>query len=193
MKKNLVALLLVLAVVSVGLFAALEDTKEFVVKTDVSSQHHMKFTNKKVTSYGDFGKASNAADLSGGVEFTDGGTYGIDGEYYYVAHISTASNHRAGYYVKMTATAMKHTNPSLSNNYINYTIVLDRGEGKNNKKTATTNNATDGVIAKAIEVTSQSGMQVQSKKIEVQIDTVSYIAAADGLHTGTVTFEYYSN
>jgi len=191
MKKKLVALLLVLAVVSVGLFAALEDTKEFVVKTDVSSQHHMKFTNKKVTSYGDFGKASNAADLSGGVEFTDGGTYGIDGEYYYVAHISTASNHRAGYYVKMTATAMKHTNPSLSNNYINYTIVLDREEGA--PLSATTNNATDGVIAKAIEVASQSGMQVQSKKIEVQIDTVSYIAAADGLHTGTVTFEYYSN
>jgi len=193
MKKNLVALLLVLAVVSVGLFAGLEDTKAFDIRTTVSSQHHMKFTTIRVANYGEFNNGSNNADLSGGVEFTAGGPFKTDGTFATVAYISTASNHRAGYYVKMTAKAMKHTDVTLPNNYINYTIVLDRGEGGGAEKTATTNNATDGVIAKAIEVTSQSGMQVQSKKIEVKIDTDSYTAAADGLHEGTVTFEYYSN
>ena len=124
MKKKLVALLLVLAVVSVGLFAGLEDTKAFDIRTTVSSQHHMKFTTIRVANYGEFNNGSNNADLSGGVEFTAGGPFKTDGTFATVAYISTASNHRAGYYVKMTAKAMKHTDVTLPNNYINYTIVF---------------------------------------------------------------------
>lgn len=107
MKKNLVALLLVLAVVSVGLFAGpTVAEKTFQLSTTISAINQMKFTAGSVSTRQEF--LGDTKDLSGGVAVGNGAedvVKVVDEETFYdVAYISTMSNYRKGFYVTMSAT-----------------------------------------------------------------------------------------
>ena len=82
----------------------------------------------------------------------------------------------------MTATAMKSTVGSVDA-YINYTVAA-------NNKSITTNGATAVAGVKVIEVTSLSGLGVESHLITLTVDATTFNAAVEGSYSGTVTFEY---
>ena len=190
MKKNLVALLLVLAVVSVGVFAAGPDVgaAKFDLKTTVNAINQMKFTAAAQSTKDGF--IGDTKDLTGGVAVGNDGTdvVKVDGNFYSVAYISTMSNYRKGFQVDMKVEAMKSTLEGI-NNYINYTVMLDTDEGTE----TTTNNGTPVQLNKVIDNTAGfSTLTFNSRLVKVKINKDQFDNAVQGEYTGTVTFSWTS-
>ena len=192
MKKNLVALLLVLAVVSVGLFATPLDNSDesFTVTTTVSGINKMIIsTGKYVTN------PANVATFEDLVAFNNlsvaaGGSQGHEGV---VAYISTLSNYRKGYKVTMTATAMKCAEPvgGGAAGYINYTVTVD---GNSAKQIITNSNDLPGEGVVVIDTgVLTNGLAAVSLPIALTVDAGEFNAAVQGSYTGTVTFEWTAN
>jgi len=189
MKKNLVALLLVLAVVSVGVFAGpTVDPAKFDLKTTVNAINQMKFTAAAQSTKDEF--IADTKDLTGGVAVgTDpADVVKVDGNFYNVAYISTMSNYRKGFQVDMKVEAMKSTLEGI-NNYINYTVMLDTDEGTE----TTTNDGTPVQLNKVIDNTAGfSTLTFNSRLVKVKINKDQFDNAVQGEYTGTVTFSWTS-
>lgn len=189
MKKNLVALLLVLAVVSVGVFAAVLADTSFLVTTEVTGVNQMKLTSlaegEGITSKGAFTTAGTWAPVGGSV-VAGSDTLPVDGNYTGIAYISAVSNRRAGFKITLTASAMSS---DIEGNvkYINYTVRLDNDEDPTTG-TATTNNATNASLTVANHTAGISGIQVVSRKISIMVNQDQYNNAVEGNYSGTVAF-----
>ena len=189
MKKNLVALLLVLAVVSVGVFAAGPDVgaAKFDLKTTVNAINQMKFTVAAQSTKDGF--IGDTKDLTAGVRVGNNGTdvVKVDGNYYDVAYISTMSNYRKGFHVDMKIEAMVSTIGTAST-YINYSVKLD-----DESTETTTNNDTAVQLNKVIDNTAGfSTLTFNSRLVKVKINKDQFDNAVQGEYTGTVTFSWTS-
>ncbi|NLK14071.1 MAG: hypothetical protein GX313_04925 [Spirochaetales bacterium] len=185
MKKNLVALLLVLAVVSVGLFAEPDITKTFNLTTSVQGVNKMKITAAEFT--GSPGQFDGAEEAVTHVVSTYGNQQSI-GSDSLKAWLSTISNNRAGYTVKMTATPLKSVVEGQTTAYIDYTVTV------NNKSIATQGSSTTNpAFQNVITVASLAGVARQSHQLTIVVDQTTFEAAVEGEYTGTVTFDYTAN
>jgi len=188
MKKNLVALLLVLAVVSVGVFAnPNQDTgpKTFTVTTTISGINLMRVSSAQYvanpiapSSFKELGVVENHGVEAGG----DQGT---------VAYLSTLSNYRKGYKVEMTATAMKSTLEGASAAYINYTITVD-GDATH-KQITTNNNDTHDNNKVVINTGALSGLNAVSLPITISVNAGQFTNAVEGMYSGEVKFTWIAN
>jgi len=185
MKKKLVALLLVLAVVSVGLFANSNqdtDPKTFEVKTVVQGINMMRISDAQYTQDPPTPttfKALNPVSLH---TVTAGGSQS-DGDP--IAWISTISNSRVGYKVNMTATAMK-SSVSGVNAYINYTVTVG------GKSITTTGNDTHNNPVTVIDTKTSglAGLNAVSLGITMIVNEGQFASAVEGTYTGEVKFEW---
>lgn len=180
MKKNLIALLIV-ALVTVGLFAAdpVTANDSFTVTTSISGINNMKVTTTAVGTDGktysqlaDFSNyaINSASDLSPSAP---------------IAYLSTQTNNRNGYKISLTVTAMKSTPTSGAVSYINYTIFL--GADTVGQKT---DDGTAKTKSDVIEQGALGGLTEKSYPIKITVDADEYAAAVEGSYTGTVTFNY---
>ena len=175
MKKNLIVLL-VIALVSVGLFAANPGPSTFDVTTTVEGINEMKLTQAEFT--GTTKSALTALDAyTGPLEVS---AYGPQS---FTAYISTLSNSRVGYKVTMSETAMADAAAK-----IHYTVTA-------NGESVDTSGAENGPgsNAKVIIDTLTSGMTgvaSQSHLITLSVDQTSFEAAVEGEYSGTVTFTW---
>ena len=179
MKKNIIAVLLVIALSTAAAFAATNPpASSFDVQTSVSGINKMKITAAAFsgTTPSSFDSATAYA-----------GPLGVtaSGAQTFSAYLSTMSNNRVGYKVTMGATAMSST-VSSATAYINYTVGV-------NSKSLTTAGATVVTPVEVITVSSLTGLASQSHAISLSVDSVSFDAAVEGSYSGTVTFTYTAN
>lgn len=183
MKKNLIALLIV-ALVTVGLFAANPDSVGFNVTTNVSGINLMKITQAAFT-----GTTENA--------FTQATAYGgtlnvsSSGTQTFSAYISTLSNSRVGYKVTMSATAMKSTETvgqSSVDAFIHYTVTANSQSVDTSNKSG--GPGSNGKVVIDTLTSGMSGVAPASHQISLTVDKDSFDAAVEGTYTGTVTFTW---
>ena len=180
MKKNIIAVLLVIALSTVFIFAATNPpATSFDVSTNVSGINKMKITAAAFPANGNPSSFDSAAAFAGPLGIT------ASGPKTFSAFLSTMSNNRVGYKVTMGATAMSST-VSSATAYINYTVSV-------NNKSLTTNNGTTVAPVEVITVASLTGLASQSHQIALSVDATSFDAAVEGSYTGTVTFTYTAN
>ncbi|GEM_PF-4757970 len=180
MKKNLIAILII-ALVSVGLFAAVSDA-QFQVQTTISAINDMKLTTSSIDALSPMPTSlSGVTGFTAPVKITSSGATEA-----FTAYISALSNNQAGFTVKMSATPMVSTSdPSNGNNHkINYTVAAGGVE------------YITGTTANPVTVISQgtiTALKGVSKVLSISVDTVSFNAAIQDSYEGTVTFTYTSN
>jgi hypothetical protein len=186
MKKNIVAVLLVIALSTAAAFATNPDASDsFQVETSVSGKHGLKLVAPGTvtpTNYGQFNLLSDATPTS----FTiNDDNYKTDD---LVARKMIAmSNNRTGYVVTMSASAM--ASPLTSGSaYINYivkaggaTVITDNG---------TVVNAAANVYTSATEL---STLSIYATDVTITVNESNYEAAVTGTYTGTVTFNLKAN
>ncbi len=185
MKKNLIAILII-ALVSVGLFAAtVPGPSSFDVTTTVLGINLMKITKAAFTGTTETA-FTNAAAFQGPLGVTG---YGAPANF--SAYISTLSNSRVGYKVTMTATAMKSTETvgqSSVDAFIHYTVTA------NNQSVDTSGKSGGpGAGGKVVIDTLSAGLTgvaPASHQITLSVDQASFEAAVEGTYTGTVTFTW---
>jgi hypothetical protein len=186
MKKNLIALLIV-ALVTVGLFAATNPSNaEFTVKTTIDGINDMRITKTPV-ALSTFDTANNLF-----TELSIGGATGaaVDtttGVVTFNAYISTRSNNRKGYTVKLSATPMTSAPSGQTSAEINYTVAVAGDEA------GSFDTAEDTTAVEVIVVESLSAVGVESRKISLTVDADEYTTAVEGTYTGIVTFNYIAN
>lgn len=170
MKKNIIALLLVLAVVSFGVFAA-PSPAEFTVTTTVNDNSFMGVTEETY------------ATLGVGGEYTAFTNLGVtaSGSQTFEAYITSYSNNPGGYKLSMSATAMSNsTNAAV----IHYTV------GANSKSYDT---ETDTTAVELFTTSALTAIIGSSHKLSLTVDADSFDAATTGSYTGKVTFTYTAN
>ena len=175
MKKNIIALLLVLAVVSFGVFAAPADA-DFKVTTEVGDNSFMGVTKETV-------------DVKGFVSgaYTDFDELVVEeaGSQDFEAYLTSWSNSVAGYTIEMSATPMAHANKSSNSAAdIHYTVTV------NSVSYATKSDTTAKEVFDSETLTAITG---NSSAITLSVDSDSFAAAATGSYEGTVTFHFVSN
>jgi len=181
MKKNLVALLLVLAVVSFGVFAATSQT--FDLQTVITGVTELKLKSESVSDVPGYNNGTN--------NFTDS-TVTVQpsevGSAKQIAYIATKSNNRTGITLSVTAEAMSSSFPGGVTKYINYTIDVGGQQ-------ETTDGANNAVIDNVFGAASSgfTGVSVLSSQITITVDADEYAAAATGTYIGTVTFNVQAN
>ena len=180
MKKNLVALLLVLAVVSVGLFA--ETTDDFIVQTNVPAIGAVKIT---AGQFNPNPVMRNSLTEAGG--YVGPHTVSQSGDQGFTGYVSAISNNRGGFTIKMKATPMKSPEFGAGYyDYIDYTVqvgsVAFTTEGAGTSSTAKQIYTTPAVL---------QGLTPYTAAITLIVDDPSFQAALAGEgYQGTVTFEY---
>ncbi|ADY12423.1 hypothetical protein [Sphaerochaeta globosa] len=177
MKKNIVAVLLVIALSTVSAFAV--DPASFNVSTAVNGINKMKITQAAFSG-------TTPASFNSALAFV--GPLGVttSGPQTFSAYLSTMSNNRIGYKVTMGATAMTSAVAGQTTSYINYTVGV-------NTKSLTTAGATVVTPVEVITVASLTGLASQSHAISLSVDATSFDAAVEGTYSGTVTFTYTAN
>ena len=178
MKKNIGAVLLVIALSTAAAFAV--DPASFQVQTAVSGINKMKITAAAFPSNGTPSTFDSAAAFAGPLTVTTSGAQTFS------AYLSTMSNNRVGYKVTMSATAMTSAVTDQATAYINYTVGV-------NSKSLTTAGATVVSSVEVINVASLAGLASQSHPISLSVDQASFDAAVEGSYSGTVTFTYTAN
>lgn len=171
MKKNLVALLLVLVVVSFGLFAVV-DPAEFTVTTTVNGVAYMGVTNEEY----DAPNANDYYTLFTNLEIEEAGPQD------FTAYITSFSNNPGGYTISMAATAM--VNGIVSSDPIHYTISANSASFDTESDTAAVVVLTTGTLGT---------MTGSSYLLTLDVDEESFAAAVTGDYEGTVTFTYTAN
>ena len=189
MKKNLVALLLVLAVVSVGVFAGPDvGAATFDLKTTVNAINQMNFTAAAQSTKDGFIGDTKVLTAGVAVGNDNEDVVKVDNNYHEVAYISTMSNYRKGFQVDMKVEAMVST-IDMDNKYINYTVMLDSDEGTE----TTTNDGTAVTKLKVIDNTAGfSTLKFDSRLVKVKINKGQFDNAVQGEYTGKVTFTWTS-
>ncbi len=180
MKKNIVAVLLVIALSTAAAFAATNPpSSSFDVTTNVGGINKMKITAAAFPANGNPSAFDSAAAFAGPLGVTASGAQTFS------AYLSTMSNNRVGYKVTMSATAMSST-VSSATAYINYTVGV-------NNKSLTTAGATAVTPVEVITVSRLTGLASQSHQISLSVDATSFDAAIEGCCSGSVTFTYTAN
>ena len=178
MKKNIVAVLLVIALSTFAVYAV--DDASFQVETSVTGINKMKITDALFPANGTPSSFDSADVFVGPLEVE---TYGSQS---FTAYLSTMSNNRGGYTVTMDATAMKSTETDEADAYINYTVTV-------NSVSLETNGAADLTPVTIIDEDSLAGRASQSHQIFLTVDQITFEAAVEGTYQGTVTFNYTAN
>jgi len=173
MKKIIIATLLILATATTSIFAV---TDSFTVTTTVVEMGLIKITNAAIGS--STLAAYNALTDYDNLIVTAAGTQN------FTAYMTTLSNKRTGYNVKMTATAMTSTVGTTA--YINYTVGA-------NGASVTTNGSAVITPVTVINVTTLTAINGDSKPITLSVDATSFNAAVSGTYVGNVTFTFTAN
>ena len=173
MKKNIIAVLLVIALSTVAAFAV--DDASFQVETSVAGINMMKLTQASFS--GNKSALEGAAAYTGPLEVTASGAQTFD------AYLSTLSNNRKGYTVSMTASAMASEVTGQATSYINYTVQV-------NGVSIETDGATTVATQTVIDQPAMPGLASQSHKISLIVDSTTFDEAVEGDYEGTVTFIY---
>ncbi len=176
MKKYFIATILILAIATTSIFAV-PVTDNFTVTTTVAEIGLIKVTTASI----------GANTLAAYNALTDFTTLAIDspGTKTFSAFMTTLSNKRTGYNVKLSATAMTSTVGSATS-YINYTVG-------SNGQSVTTNGAATVTPVTVINVPSLTAISGDSKAITLSVDATSFNAAVSGNYTGIVTFTFTAN
>ena len=178
MKKNIVAVLLVIALSTAAAFAATNPpNSSFDVKTNVSGINKMKLTTAAFPANGNPAAFDSAAAFTGPLVVSASGTQTFS------AYLSTMSNNRKGYKVSMTVTAMASEVSGQATSYINYTVQV-------NGVSIETNGATALAEQTVIDQPAMPGLSSQSHKISLIVDSTTFDEAVEGDYEGTVTFIY---
>jgi hypothetical protein len=185
MKKNIIATLLVLAISMVGIFAVVATgaTGEFDVVTNVGGIHEIKLVavgTAVPTNKGGFdGLPADNSDFT----VTDTNYSSVQT----VRQLISMSNNRNGYYMTLSATAMKTDLGSSESAYINYDVTAGGAS-------LTTNGATSvDAAANIYESGSLTGMNFYSTDVTVKVKAEEYENAVTGSYSGTITFNLFAN
>ncbi|NBK22602.1 MAG: hypothetical protein EOM68_11300 [Spirochaetia bacterium] len=171
MKKITLAILLILAMATTSIFAV---TDSFSVTTTVAELGLIKVTKTAIGS-------STLAAYNALVDY-DELTVTAAGSQTFTAYMTTLSNKRTGYNVKLSATAMTST-VGAATSYINYTVTT-------NGVSVTTNGAAVITPATVITVASLTAISGDSKLITLSVDPTTFNAAVSGTYVGNVTFTF---
>lgn len=171
MKKTIIATLLILAIITTSLFAV---TDNFTVTTVVAEIGLIKITTAAIG-------VSTLAAYTALTDY-DNLTVSAPGSQTFSAYMTTLSNKRTGYNVKMTATAMTST-VGAATSYINYTVGC-------NSQSVTTNGAATVTPVTVITVPSLTAISGDSKPITLTVDAISFNAAVSGTYVGNITFTF---
>ncbi|OQA45231.1 MAG: hypothetical protein BWY50_00167 [Spirochaetes bacterium ADurb.Bin315] len=194
MKKNLVALLLVLAVVSVGVFAdppAVPAAVDFDIVTTIDPINAMKFTNNSVNNgtYSDFtGAVLDNNSKIGKYAATGIPASELTSDLTLVGYLSIASNYRLGVKINMTASAMVNSDDSVTT-YIPYKIAL----GSDTTGSTVTSDGLEKNDVFENGGLSFTNLNVKSTAIKIKVEQTDLDAALVGDYTGTVTFNWVYN
>jgi len=173
MKKNFVAVLLVIALSTFAVYAV--DDASFQVETSVAGINMMKLTQASFNG--------NKAALEGAAAYTGPLEVAASGVQTFDAYLSTLSNNRKGYTVSMTATAMASEVSGQATSYIDYTVQV-------NGVSIETDGANVVAGKTVIDQLAMAGLASQSHKISLTVDSTTFDVAVEGDYEGTVTFIY---
>lgn len=185
MKKNIVAVLLVIALSTVATFAATSvGNDSFDVSTTVAGRHGLILVATGTTV-----PTTNA----GFSQLTaDNSDFGINDENYTSSHtvrqLIAMSNNRNGYYITMSASPMNIEN---TNYYIDYTVTagtasIDTSDSVNGAAVV----ATQNVFATTDPM---QGLTFATADVTVAVDQNDYLNAVTGEYRGTITFNLMAN
>ena len=186
MKKNIIAVLLVIALSTAAAFAvdpAASDS--FQVQTSVNGKHGLKLVAPGTTTPTNYGQFNNLSEATPGTFTINDTNYTTDN---LVARKMVAmSNNRTGYVVTMSASAMASALTSGSA-YINYVVTAGGA-------TVTTSNATvvDAAAAVYSSPAELSSLDIYATDVAITVNESNYEAAVTGTYTGTVTFNLTAN
>lgn len=152
-------------------------TDSFTVTTTVAEIGLIKITTASIGTADTFAAYSALTDYNE-LTVTAAGTQG------FTAFMTTLSNKRTGYNVKLSATAMTSTVGTTS--YINYTVTA-------NGVSVTTNGATVITPVTVLNVASLTAIDGDSKPISLTVDATTFNAAVSGTYVGNVTFTFTAN
>lgn len=171
MKKYIITTLL-LAIVATSAFAV---TDSFSVTTTVGEIGVMKVTQAAITE-------TTLTFFNGMADFTSL-PISSAGNQTFSAYVTTLSNKRTGYNVKLSASAMKSTEGTTTS-YINFTV------GSNNATVTTNGAATIAATTPVVVVPNLTAVTAASYPITLSVDETSYNAAVSGSYVGSVTFTF---
>jgi hypothetical protein len=180
--KKTIAILLVLAISSVAIFAA-NATGQFDVVTNVGGIHEIKLVTVGTTV------PTNKGAFDGLT--ADNSDFAVDDDNYdsvqTVRQLISMSNNRNGYYMTLSATAMETDLGSSESAYINYGVVAGGAS-------LTTNDGTTVTSATNIyDSGTLSGITFYSTNVTVEVDAEEYENAVTGSYSGTITFNLIAN
>lgn len=182
--KKTIAILLVLVIGMVGVFAAVNDAS-LHLKTEVHEFSQMLITESKPVGGVTWAEFGNTLVESSGSYTTTENRKGIDpydATIQPVGFLHTRTNRRGGYEIMVSATLLTSTEGTTTEN-IGYDVY--KGEGQDLTKIYTAGG--DAVLF--VSESPSSGMREQSNGISVQLETYGDNLSA-GLYTGDITFEY---
>ncbi len=189
--KKTIAILLILVIGMVGVFAATPADAKLDFKTTVSSQSVIKITNTAAYDFTDFVYATFNS-LADTVESTVIITESNFGDTVTLGYLNYWSNETTGLSTTVTATILKdRTEDTTNTSKIGYVVSLDTDEivtVLNTAESATA--ASPTVLITSNTATSTSG----SKPINVKVNANDYrLALASTAYTATITFNYTAN
>ena len=180
--KKTIAILLVLAISSVAIFAA-NATGQFDVVTNVGGIHEIKLVTVGTTVPTNKGAFDGLA--------ADNSDFTVDDDNYNsvqtVRQLISMSNNRNGYNMTLSATAMKADIGSSEFAYINYDVTAGGAS-------LTTNDAASvDAAANIYDSGALTGMNFYSTNVTVKVDAEEYENAVTGSYSGTITFNLIAN
>lgn len=171
MKRAGLLVLLVGMFVTTQLFAVADQLN---IATEVSEIGLMKITSSVVS-------ANTVTAFNNTPEFFSFAVNG-SGQFDNIAYVSTLSNKQSGYYITMSAEAMRN-GTGTSATYINYSVLC-------NSVGYTTTGASVPPAVQLISVSSLLVITASSLPISIVVDPTSFSAAVSGSYIGTVTFTF---
>jgi len=176
MKKNIIAVLLVIALSTAAAFAVDPTTSDsFQVTTAIGPSNLVKFATATATNVAEYNAASDLSSYSiNGTETV--GTAGTA-----IGYVLTQTNNRNGYTLKLRADKL---NGGEGYALLNYSVEI--GSALYNTSTAEEAVTID-------TVTGITGRTVFGYPIKIQLNAVDAAAATAGNYNGTVYVEYYAN
>jgi hypothetical protein len=180
--KKTIAILLVLAISSVAIFAA-NATGQFDVVTNVGGIHEIKLVTVGTTVPTNKGAFDGLPADNSDFTVTDTNYNSVQT----VRQLISMSNNRNGYYMTLSATAMETDLGSSESAYINYGVVAGGAS-------LTTNDGTTVTSATNIyDSGTLSGITFYSTNVTVEVDAEEYENAVTGSYSGTITFNLIAN
>jgi len=185
MKKKTIAILLILVIGVVGVFAAppYTQSKTVYLETEIQAINEMIVTADGELDWDDYSTTTSAygtTETAYGA-LSDSSNYNKDGT---IAYLHARSNNRGGFAVTMTATPLKSTVDGVGTEYIDF--IVKCGEAI----VETTNDAV-AVTAGTVKTLTYGGSQMPILEEEITVNLKEKLAeAAEGTYTGSIIFSY---